>query len=336
MSDLPFDPQKIDEFLARLRERQNSWKFGATLLLGLVLALLVASCFYTIQPEEVGVIQRFGKHIGTQGPGLHVKLPWGIDKVTKVKTQFVYKQEFGYRTVPAGARTQYARDADRELSLMLTGDLNIAEVEWSVQFRIQDPVQYLFNVRDPIRTLVDAAESSMRLVVGDRSVDEVLTVGREDINLQAREKLQAILNAYETGIRVVTVELQDVNPPDPVKESFDDVNKAKQQKETMINQALEAYNKIIPKARGQAEQTVSNAEGYAATRVNEAKGDANRFLEVFRAYQASPGITRRKLYIETMSKLLADNKTVFIVDDKLKNVLPLPGFLAEMAKEPAK
>lgn len=317
-----FDPQKIEEYLSRLRQAPRHWRAILPVVLIIIAAVALLSCTYTIDPEEVGVIQRFGRYIGTTQPGLHFKLPWGIDKLTKVKTQFVYKQEFGFLTAQPGVRTSYSNASQDDVSLMLTGDLNIADVEWSVQYKIHDPVNFLFNVRAPVQTLRDASEAAMRMVVGDHSVDEVLTVGREEVNRKAQDRLQAILDGYQTGIRIVTVELQDVNPPDPVKESFDEVNRARQEKETMINQAREAYNKVIPKARGEAEQQVSAAEGYATKRVNEAKGDADRFNQVYQAYAESPTVTKKKLYIETMTALLARLKNVWIVDEKLKNVVP--------------
>lgn len=324
MPDNDFDPQRIEEFLQRLRHNRSAWRVGAAVAAGLIALVLLGSTVYTVQPAEVGVVQRFGAYLETTPPGLHFKLPWGIDTVTKVKTAYVYKEEFGYKTDRVGTRTQYRESPDDAgEALMLTGDLNMANVEWAVQYRIQDPVRFLFNVRNPTQTLRDASQAAMRLVVGDRSVDEVLTVGREEINLRTALKLQNILESYETGIKIVTVELQDVNPPDPVKESFDEVNRAKQEKETAINRAREAYNKVIPKARGEAEQAISEAEGYALKRINGAKGDAQRFIDVHRAYAAAPTVTRRRLYIETMQRVLGKTDNVWIVDENLKNVVPL-------------
>ena len=322
-----FDPQKIEEYLKNLKVDKNQWKFGAGIALVLLFLVLFSSNrftpFYTNDAEEVGVVQRFGRFLTITQPGLHFKIPF-VDDVTKIKTRRVYKEEFGYATATPGVRTSYERGgSSKDVSLMLTGDLNIADVEWAVHYRIQEPQKFIFNVRDPIRTLRDASEAAMRLIVGDRSVDEVLTVGREEINLQCQIKLQEILDSYETGIRVVTIELQDVNPPDQVKASFDDVNNAKQERETMVNKAREAYNKVIPKARGEAEQLVTAAEGYATKRINEAKGDATRFLEVYKAYAASPTVTKRKLYIETMEQTLSRLENVWIVDDQLKNIIPM-------------
>lgn len=328
-----YESNEIGEFLNNLKSNPRQWKTGGIVVLGILALVFLLSCFYTIEPEEVGVVQRFGKYIGTTSPGLHFKLPWGIDSVTKVKTQFIYKEEFGYATIRAGVQSAYGRREMDEVSLMLTGDLNIADMEWSIQFKISEPGKFLFKVRDPVGTLRDASEAAMRSMVGDRSVDEVLTVGREEINRKTQDKLQSILDGYETGIRIVTVELQDVNPPDAVKDSFDEVNKARQQKETLINQAQEAYNKVIPKARGEAEKTISSAEGYASKRVNEAKGDANRFIQVYRAYAQSPTVVKRRLYIETMADVLSRLETVWIVDDKLKNVVPLLQFMGSAKKE---
>ncbi len=254
---------------------------GAIAFLALI---FVFTSFYTVDADEVGVIQRFGAYIRTTQPGLHFKIPFGAETVKKVKVQNVYKQEFGFRTAQAGVRTQYARGNFTGESLMLTGDLNSALVEWIVQYRIQDPVKFLFNVRNVEETLRDVSESVMRQVVGDRSVDEVIVLGRQAIEIQADSLTQSILRKYETGLKVVTIKLQDVNPPEPVQPAFNEVNEARQEKERIINQALEAYNKVIPQAEGQAKQAIRQAEGYALNRVNRAKGDAEKFLAVWRVY----------------------------------------------------
>jgi len=325
MANGEFDPQKIEEFLKRIRESKSSWAIGGAIFGAVFLIAMIASSVYTVQPEEVAVIQRFGKYLDTMQPGLHFKLPLGIDKKTIVRPRFSYKEEFTINAAPSRSRGRQTFQPSRtgEFSLMLTGDLNIASVEWSVQYQIQDPRSFLFNIRNPVSTLRDAAEAAMRLVVGDRSVDEVLTVGREDVNRESQEKLQILMDSYKTGIQIVAVVLQSVTPPDPVKDSFDNVNKAKQQKETMVNEAREAYNKVIPRARGEAEKVVSTSEGYATKRVNEAKGDAQRFIEVHRAYAASPSVIRKRLYIEKMADIFSRLDNIWVVDDKLKNVIPL-------------
>ncbi len=289
----------------------------------LLLIILLVSSFYTVQADEVGVIRRFGAYVRTTEPGLHLKLPWGIEKVTKVKTQRVFKQEFGFRTVQAGIRTEYsAHDFEIE-SLMLTGDLNAALVEWIVQFRIQDPMSYLFNVRDVEGTLRDLSESVMRQVVGDHSVDEVIILDRKSIATQVSETMQSLLNEYETGIDIVTVNLQDVNPPKPVQPAFNEVNEARQVKERTINEAWKAYNNAIPQAKGEAERLLLEAEGYATNRVNRAQGDADRFIALYDEYRKAKDVTRRRMYIETMQEILPNIDSKVIVDEELQSFLPL-------------
>ncbi|MBD3385376.1 FtsH protease activity modulator HflK [candidate division KSB1 bacterium] len=298
-------------------------KFIFRVVLGIVVILILFSSFYTVGTDQVGVLQRFGAYHRTTEPGLHFKLPWGIEAVTKVKVQRVFKEEFGFRTVSAGVRTEYSsRDYTSE-SLMLTGDLNSALVEWIVQYRIKDPVNYLFRVRHVEGTIRDVSESVMRQVAGDHSVDEVIILRRKEIAQKAQELAQALLDEYETGIDIVTVNLQDVNPPVPVQPAFNEVNEARQEKERIINEAWKAYNTAIPKARGQAEQVVLQAEGYATNRINRARGDADRFLSLWQEYRKAKDVTKRRLYLETMLEILPKIKTKVIVDDELGSFLPL-------------
>jgi membrane protease subunit HflK len=256
-------------------------------------------------------------------PGLHFKLPRGIEQVTKVKVRFVYKEEFGFRTLQAGVRTQYAagKAYDSE-SLMLTGDLNVAVVPWIVQYRIKDPYKYLFKVRDVRSTLRDLSESTMRLVVGDRSINEVISK-REEIADQARGFLQKELDEAETGINVVTIEMKKTNVPAPVQPSFNEVNQATQEKERMIYQAREEYNKAIPAAKGDAEKTIKAAEGYALDRVNRAEGDASRFVAQYKEYAKAKDVTRRRLYLESLKDLFPKLGKKYIIDADQKNLLPL-------------
>lgn len=291
--------------------------------IGLVAVWLVFSSFYTVDADEVGVIQRFGKYITTTQPGLHFKLPFGIETVKKVKVQRVFKEEFGFRTIQAGVRTTYAnRDYSSE-SLMLTGDLNTALVEWVVQYRIKDPANYLFKVRNISKTIRDISEASMRLVVGDHSVDEVIITKRQDISVLVKDLIQKKLDEYETGIDVITVNLQDVNPPEPVQPAFNEVNEAKQEKERIVNEAWEAYNKAIPQAKGKAQQMISEAEGYAINRINRAQGDANRFLALWREYSRAKDVTRRRMYLETLLEVLPNIQQIYVVDEKLDGLVPL-------------
>ncbi len=293
------------------------------IVIGVLVIWFLISSFYSVDAEEVGIIQRFGKYVRQTEPGLHLKLPWGIESVTKVKTQRVFKQEFGFRTVRAGVETQYSQGDYEIESLMLTGDLNVALVEWIVQYRIKDPVAYMFNVRNVEATLRYVSEAIMRQVVGDRSVDEVIILTRKEIALRASELMQELLDEYKTGIDIVTVNLQDVNPPEPVQPAFNEVNEARQEKERIINQAWERYNSAIPKAKGQAEQTIQSAEGYATNRVNRAEGDANRFEAVWREYNRAEDVTRRRLYLETMNEILPKVKKKYIIDQDSDNFLPL-------------
>jgi membrane protease subunit HflK len=292
-------------------------------VLAIVVIFFLASTFYTVGPEEVGIVLRLGKYVRSTDPGLHVKLPFTIERVIKVPVQRQLKEEFGFRTVRAGVRSQYSTRGYTDESNMLTGDLNAAVVEWVVQFRIVEPYKYLFRVRNVRNTFRDMSEAVMRRVVGDRTVNEVLTVGRQEIADQVLQQLQDLCDQYDTGIKVEQVVLQDVNPPDPVKPSFNEVNEAQQEKERLINQAQSEYNKVIPRARGEAEQTIRQAEGYALDRINRARGDSARFVAFFDAYRAAPAVTRKRIYLETMNDILPKVQQKFVVDDELKSVLPL-------------
>lgn len=288
----------------------------------IILLILIASGLYSVGADEVGVIQRFGKFVRKTEPGLHLKIPMGVESVTKVKVKKVFKQEFGFRTLKAGVRTQYSTRRYLEESLMLTGDLNVAEVEWIVQYKVKDPYNYLFKIRDPEETLRAMSEAVVRQVVGDREVTDVLTIGRIAIAKEVEIGLQKLLDGFESGIQIVTVKLQDVNPPEPVKPAFNEVNRSKQDKEKMINEAWEDYNKRIPKAKGEAEQMIAEAEGYAMQRVNRSEGDVALFNQVYREYRNAPDVTRRRLYLETMNEVLPRIKELIIIDEKQKAILP--------------
>jgi len=290
-------------------------------ILAILAVIFISSSFYQIGPDEEGVILRFGKYVRTTESGLHGKIPFGVESVKKVKVKFIFKEEFGFRTLKAGVRTIYSSQRFDNESLMLTGDLNVAVVEWIVRYRIKNAKDFLFNVRNPEKTLRDISEAVMREVVGDRSVSEVLTVGRTEIAQNVQLQIQKIMDTYNSGIKIVTVKLQDVNPPDPVKPAFNEVNEAKQEKERMINQAWEAYNKAIPQAKGEAEKTIRNAEGYALNRVNRAKGDANNFIQVWRAYSQAKDVTRRRLYLETLQDVLPKINNKYIIDPEIKGIL---------------
>jgi membrane protease subunit HflK len=298
---------------------------AARVLLAIVgaLVLLIAG-YYQVEPDEVGVVQRFGAYARTSEPGPHLKIPFA-ESVTKVPVQRQLKMEFGFRTVHAGQRSEFAPDSaeTKAEAVMLTGDLNVAVVEWIVQFRIKDARAYLFHIRDVPATFRYMSEAAMRQVVGDHSVDEVLTIGREAIALQAKEELQRLCNLYGIGIEVQQLVLQDVNPPDPVKPAFNEVNQAIQEKERAINDAWADYNKAVPRAKGEAEQAVRAAEGYAVERVNNSEGDARRFLAFYEEYRKAPAVTRKRLYLETMGTLIPKAGRKLILDEKARGILPL-------------
>jgi membrane protease subunit HflK len=308
------------------RARQTFQSFRPQGLLGgilvALLGILLWSSWYTVQPEETGIVQRFGAVVRTSGPGLHFKLPFGVERVRTVPTARVLKEEFGFRTLQAGERTRYSPDKFGQESLMLTGDLNVIDVQWIVQYRIEDPIRYLFRVRDTRRTIRDVSEAVMRRVVGNRLGSDVLTVGRVAIAAQMRDEMQKILSTYDTGVRLVTVELQDVTPPDPVKPAFNEVNEARQDKEKTINEAQEQANREIPKAQGEAARSITEAEGYALERVNRSRGEAARFRAILGEYRRAPAVTRRRLYIEAMGKILPEAKGVYIVDGDQKALVP--------------
>jgi membrane protease subunit HflK len=291
-----------------------------------VLGLLAfMTSWYQVEPDEVAVVQRFGAYVRTADPGLHMKIPLFVERVTKVPIRRQLKMEFGFRTVRPGVQSTFAPPTPetRAESLMLTGDLNVAEVEWSVQYRITDPRRYLFDVRDVPRTFRDMSQAAMRQVVGDHSVDEVITIGREAIALEAKQELQRLCNLYGIGIEVQQLVLQDVNPPDAVKPAFNEVNQAIQEKERAINDAWAEYNRTVPLAKGQAEQAVRSAEGYAQERVNNAEGDADRFVAIQAESARAPQVTRRRLYLEAMNDILPKAGRRIVVDEKAKGVLPL-------------
>ncbi len=292
-----------------------------------IVVLLILSglrgLIYSIGPDEVGVIQRFGKYIGLSSPGLHAKIPFGMDRVTPIKVEKVFKTEYGFKTIEPGVKTRYSSANYQDESLMLTGDLNILDVRWIVQFKIKDPVKLLFATRRPEDNIHDISQVVMRRLIGDYSVDEVLTAKREEIDDLAQQEIQRILDSYDVGVHIVTVKLLDVNPPDTVKSAFNEVNEAKQEKEKMINQAWEAYNKVVPKAKGTAEKTIREAEGYALDKINRAKGESERFLATLEEYKKSPEITQKRLYLETLAEVLPKAKEKYIIDSKQTSILPL-------------
>ena len=288
------------------------------------MAVGLFSGVYQVPAESVAVVQRFGGYLKTETPGLHFKLPWGIDQVTLVEILRQQKLEFGFGTQGATNPYQYADYREQEgEKTMVTGDLNTALVEWVVQYHISDPVAFVFNFREPVPTLRDLSQAVMREVVGDRTVDEVLTIGRQEMETKCAERLRELVAALNMGVRIDQIQLGNINPPADVQASFSDVNRAKQEKESAINTASGNYYQIIPKARGEAEQKVKGAEGYAAKRVNEAEGDAARFKSVLAEYLKAPEVTKKRLYLETMGEVLSQVPGKIILDEKASSFLPL-------------
>lgn len=334
-------PLRNDPSSGQFRDVTPRWQFRLRLgnllwiPVGIFVLIGVFSGFYTVNPDSVAVVQRFGRYVDTTQPGLHFKLPWGIDRATIVPVGRQLKLEFGFTTPGATNEYQHSQEPDLERD-MVTGDLNAAEVEWIVQYGISDPKEFLFNVREPEATLRDVAEGVMCEVIGDRTVDEVLTFGRAEIETDTLARMDALMKTYHMGLRVEQIQLKNVHPPRPVQSSFDEVNRAQQEREQMINKANGAYNQVIPKAKGLAAQRVSAAEGYAVQRVNQAEGDVARFRELLAEYEKAPEITKRRLYLETMAEVLPKLGPKIILDQDAKQFLPLMNLNQGTAPSPAR
>jgi membrane protease subunit HflK len=299
---------------------------GILTIIGVIIAIWgLWSSFYTVQPEERAVIKRLGKVIGIADPGLHFRLPFGIDTAQFVATERVLKEEFGFRTTgrTRDGKSVYSDDDYTSESLMLTGDLNVIDVEWVVQYRIGDPIKYLYAMREPRGTLRDLSESVMRRVVGNRIGSEVLTTGRVEISATARDEIQSAMGRYDNGIQVITVELQNVIPPPRVQPAFNEVNEARQERERMINEAMKQANQAIPRTEGEANRVISEAEGYATERVNLAHGESARFESVLAEYRVAPEVTRSRLYLETLKQVLPKVGSVLVVQDGQIPPVPL-------------
>ncbi len=292
----------------------------------LIMFILVSGglgSFYKVDTEETAVVLRLGKLHASNGPGLHFKLPFGIDHIFLVKTGRILKEEFGFRSIKPGIRTSYEKKGFDDESLVLTGDLNVSDLEWIVQYKIADPFKFIFKINDPQTTIRDVSEAITRKIVGDTDVTSVLTTDRAILADMIHGEMQKILDSYDIGVKIVTVKFQDVNPPESVKAAFNGVNEAEQQKESLIQQASEQYNKEVPKARGEAKQMIQEAEGYALERVNRAEGDANKFLAMLAEYRAFPEVTRKRLYLETLEKVLPKSSSIWVVDGASQQPLPL-------------
>ena len=314
-------PQYPDE----LKQIMQAGPQKILLIILVILGALAAStAYYQVETDSVGIVLRFGKHVDTSKPGLHFKLPFGIDRVLMVPVDRQLKMEFGFETIRAGVQSEFRRGRRAQAEAeMLTGDLNVGIVEWIVQYRIDSPEKYLFNFRDIDTTLRLMSEAAMRSIVGDHSIDELITSGREQIEREAMDRLTKLNEFYDTGIRIVQLKLQDANVPDPVKPALREVEEAKQEKERRINEAQAAYQKTISAAQGLADEQIARAKGYAVERVNEAVGDANRFNAIQAEYRKAPRVTRARLYLEMMNKVLPKVKNKVLVDENSKNFLPL-------------
>jgi len=332
-----FTPEDwVRHWRARFRRMIPRGPRALILVAAIIVAIIVAwTAYYAVPSDSVAVVQRFGKYLKVVPPGLHFKLPLGIDQTRTVPVKRQLKQEFGFAT--AGATDPYQssrpRDAKRETQ-MVTGDLNAALVEWVVQYRISDPVKFLFEVREPSETLRYVSESVMREVVGDRTVDEVITIGRQEIESEALNKMQALSSKYIMGISIDQVQLKNINPPEPVQESFNEVNQAQQEKEKLINEARRDYNKVIPLAEGEKDQRIREADGYRLKRINEAEGDVARFNALLAEYTKAPEVTRRRIYVETLQEVLPGLRSKFIIDENSRSILPLLNLDSEKSDNP--
>ena len=302
---------------------------GGVLLLGLA---ALSSSYYTVEPEEKAVVLRLGKYQAMEDSGLHFKIPFGIDTILKIKTERIFKEEFGFKTSNSSSgRTTYDNRNRLDESLILTGDLNVSEIEWIVQYKVEDPVKFLFSIKDPVSTIRDISEAVTRKIIGNANVTDVLTTERASLANAIQIEMQKTLKKFDIGVKIETFKFQDVNPPQRVKAAFNAVNEAEQQRESMIQNAKEQYNNQVPKARGEAKSSIQKAEGYAMERVNIAQGDANRFLALLNEYKKYPEVTRTRMYLETMERIYPKMKDIVIVDSEssksgITPLLPLESF----------
>ena len=311
---MKFTPPKVDKFSPTM--------FGMIVVGMLVLIFLFTSVFIVDQAEEA-VITRLGKYHVTRGPGLQFKLPFGIDRNYTVNVRAVQTAQFGFVTMRSGISSTYAATKTRE-STMLTGDLNIVEIEWIIQYRIVDSRAWVFNVMEKERTISDVSRSVTNMLVGDRAIMDIMSPERSAIEIAGVELMNETFRSYGLGIHVIAVKLQNIDPPSgSVQEAFDDVNRAIQDMNRLINEGMQVYNEEIPKARGEAERMVLVAQGYAAERVNRAKGDVARFNSVYEEYRRSPDVTRQRLYYEMIEEVFKDADGMALIDRNLDNFLPM-------------
>ncbi len=313
--EFSFDKIQFDPF--------KKYIIPIAIVIGII--ILGYSTVFTVKANQEAAILRFGKYIETVGPGLHFKLPFGIDRVYAGEVKRIYNEEFGYRTLRSGRESMidYNFRGAQEVSLMLTGDRNCAEVHWVVRYKINNLKDFLFNVRDVQSTIRDVTEAVMRRIAGDMSIDEVLTIGRRKIEEISETEIETVLDSYGCGIDIQVVNLKGVNPPGQVKDAFDAVNKAVQMRDQITNEAEGKRNKVIPAAMGKKEQAISEAEGYKIKRINEATGDTKAFLAVWKEYDKAKDVTRRRLYLETMERVIPKCEEIYIIDKDQKGILPI-------------
>ncbi|MDA0348213.1 MAG: FtsH protease activity modulator HflK [Verrucomicrobia bacterium] len=317
--------------------QQAKWLYAIPIVA--LVAIGVFTSFYIVQPEEEAVVKRFGQVVGRKEPGLHFKVPFGIETAQMVPTARVLKQEFGFRTEGRGnnSRTNYSKSqAHKDESLMLTGDLKVIDVEWVVQYRVSDPAKFLHRVRDPDQTLRDVCEAVMRRIVGNSLGSDVLTEKRVQVATSARVELQKAMDYFDLGLQISTIELQDVTPPEPVKPAFNEVNQAEQERERFINEAEKRRNQVIPRAEGQARQVIAEAQGYAAKRVNAARGETERFTAIYEEYSNAPAVTRQRMYLEMIDVVLPNAGKIFIMEKSGNAPLPLLNLGDSPSELPAK
>lgn len=310
-------PDKFTNFLKKLN------LLGIVLMALLFLFVITApTMFFQVETEEDAVVLRFGKYNRTVGPGLHFKLPFNLEETFRVPVRRVLKMEFGFRTTSPGVRTKKRTRGYGDESIMLTGDLNVVDVKWIIQFKIKNARDFLFNVRNVPNNLYDISEAVMREVVGDHTATEAINVARDEIALKAKDMMQAILDEYDMGIHLVALELQEIYPPDKVKPSFDEVNAAVQEANQIANAAEQKRRKLVQEEKGKALQQIKNAEAYKVNLVNRAKGDANRFLALYNEYKKAPEVTKQRLYFDQVQKILSKTDKVYIVDPDVKGIVP--------------
>jgi membrane protease subunit HflK len=302
----------------------GKWLSPAAILVALaviVAAILLGTSVYIVDQTEEAVVTRLGRYIATQGPGLQFKLPFGIDRAYKVNVKTVQTEQFGFTTLRSGIISSYTDQTSE--STMLTGDLNIVEVEWIIQYRVVDPRAWVFNVMEQSRTIQDVSRSAINMLVGDRTIMDIMGPERSAIESAGAEFMNETFRGYGLGIDVIAVKLQNIDPPAGVQESFDDVNKAEQDMNRLINEGQQVYNAEIPRARGERERIIQEAQGYKTERINRANGDVARFNAVYAEYRRAPEVTRQRLYYEMVEEVFKEDTDTVILDRNFDNFLPL-------------